>query len=75
MELLGKGGFSEVYKAYDLDENKNVAIKMSSTIGIKQQLSHYIVREYENHIKLQHPNIAKLYQVVEVTENNVCIAL
>ncbi len=36
MELLGKGGFSEVYKAYDLDENKNVAVKMSSTIGLKQ---------------------------------------
>jgi tousled-like kinase len=28
LHLLGRGGFSEVYKAYDLDEMKHVACKI-----------------------------------------------
>jgi tousled-like kinase len=27
LSLLGKGGYSEVYKAYDLDQNIDIAVK------------------------------------------------
>lgn len=33
MELLGKGGFGEVYKCFDLEENDIVAIKINN-IGL-----------------------------------------
>ena len=29
LELLGKGGFSQVYRGFDLEENIEVAIKLS----------------------------------------------
>lgn len=73
--MLGKGGFSEVYRAYDLEENRYVALKVSQTSGLKSELAHYIVREYENHMKLDHPNIAKLISVLEVTSDSVHIIL
>jgi serine/threonine protein kinase len=53
-----------------------VAIKISSIADLNTNIEHYIVREYQNHLKLDHPNIAKLYEVVEVMANHsVCIAL
>ena len=33
MELLGKGGFGEVYKCFDLEEHEVVAIKINN-IGL-----------------------------------------
>ncbi len=29
LRLIGKGGFSEVYEAYDLDRHQTVAVKLS----------------------------------------------
>lgn len=30
LELLGKGGFSEVYRCYDLEDNTEKALKLSN---------------------------------------------
>ena len=66
LELIGKGGFSEVYRAYDLDTDQFVALKYTSFKGVSQGVAHYVIREYENHKKLSHPNIAELYDVIDL---------
>lgn len=53
-----------MYKGYDLENNRYVGVKVSQTSAFKGEIAHYIVREYENHIKLEHENIAKLYEVI-----------
>jgi tousled-like kinase len=72
LELVGKGGFSEVYRSYDLYANQTVAIKLSSVehllqgCGNKHEYLKHIKREYEIHKQLDHPNIVKLTEVIEI---------
>ena len=71
MSLLGKGGFSEVYKAYDLVELREVACKIHQLNSSWSELSkqNYIkhaIRENRVHRELGHPNIVKLYDSVEM---------
>ncbi len=64
--LLGKGGFSEVYKGYDTDELREVAIKIHefqsnwNTTARENYVKH-AVRENNVHKLLSHPNIVQLY--------------
>lgn len=66
MGLLGKGGFSEVYKGYDTDELREVAIKIHefqsnwNTTARENYVKH-AVRENNVHKLLSHPNIVQLY--------------
>lgn len=71
MDLLGKGGFSEVYRAFDLSEMKTVACKIhelnsSWTNERKANYTKHALREYEIHKRMHHPNIVQLYDVFEV---------
>ncbi|CAD8087120.1 unnamed protein product [Paramecium sonneborni] len=80
LQLLGKGGFSEVYKGYDLKELKYVACKIHqlnpdwSTIS-KSNYVKYATREYKVHKELLHPNIVRLYDSVEIDLNTFCTVL
>ncbi|KAF4520963.1 hypothetical protein B566_EDAN011599 [Ephemera danica] len=58
--LLGKGGFSEVHKAFDLKEQRYVA---------------HALREYNIHKALDHPRVVKLYDVFEIDANSFCTVL
>ncbi|CAD8073629.1 unnamed protein product [Paramecium sonneborni] len=80
LSLLGKGGFSEVYKGYDLKEMKHVACKIHQlnqnwTINSKSYYVNLVTKEFKVHKELQHPNILKLYDSVEIDSNTFCTIL
>jgi predicted ATPase len=69
LEMLGKGGMGAVYKARDTEQGKIVAIKILSNQSIQiEDLKHRFNREATTGLKLDHPNIVKIYEVGE--ENN-----
>ncbi len=63
-ELIGVGGMAVVYKAYDIEEDKIVAIKIlkDEYLGNKE-----FIKSFKNESKaiavLSHPNIVKVYDV------------
>lgn len=67
-DLIGKGGFSKVYKAFDEQEKRWVALKFyEGTIGDK-----YGIREELNKvIHLAHPNLVRYYDAVSIQKPNV----
>ncbi len=69
--LLGRGGFSEVYKAFDLDELQFVAVKIHQLNpgwgeAKKQAYVRHAVRECSIHKDLQHPCIVALHDIFEI---------
>ncbi|KAJ6847912.1 serine/threonine-protein kinase TOUSLED [Iris pallida] len=80
LNLLGKGGFSEVYKAYDLLENRYVACKLHGLNAQwseekKQSYIRHAVREYDIHKTLVHPHIVRLWDIFEIDHNTFCTVL
>ncbi|CAM6114535.1 unnamed protein product [Calypogeia fissa] len=80
LNLLGKGGFSEVYKAYDLVDYKYVACKLH---GLNAQWSEekkrsyvrHAIREYNIHKSLVHSHIVRLWDIFEIDHNTFCTVL
>ncbi|KAK2570247.1 Serine/threonine-protein kinase tousled-like 1 [Acropora cervicornis] len=75
LNLLGKGGFSEVYKGYDLVEHRYVACKIHqlSKEWKEDKKANYIkhaLREYNIHKSLDHPRIVHLYDVFEIGQHS-----
>lgn len=80
LSLMGKGGFSEVYKAYDLEELKLVACKIhqlsqSWSENFKSNYIKHALRENQVHKNLQHPNIVSHLDSVEIDSNSFCAVL
>jgi len=80
LHLLGKGGFSEVYKGFDLIELRDVACKIHqlSTSWSDRKKENYIkhaIREYNIHKSVVHPKIVTLYDVFEIDDNSFCTVL
>lgn len=80
LSLLGRGGFSEVFKAYDLLENDQVACKIHQlnpqwSEDKKANYTKHAVREYNIHKALSHPRIVKLRDVFEIDDNSFCTVL
>jgi hypothetical protein len=74
ISLLGKGGFSEVWKAFDLIRLMDVAVKvhqLSDSWGEEKKASYtkHATREYCIHKDLSHPHVVKLYDVFEINSN------
>lgn len=70
IRLLGEGGMGAVYLAEDPDLNRQVAIKLVARHlcdlpGLKGQLR----REANALAKLNHPNIAQVYDLLDVDEH------
>uniref|UniRef100_A0A8B9RKV0 Protein kinase domain-containing protein n=1 Tax=Astyanax mexicanus TaxID=7994 RepID=A0A8B9RKV0_ASTMX len=66
LHLLGRGGFSEVYKAFDLFEQRYAAVKIHQLNKNwreekKENYHKHACREYRIHKQLDHPRIVKLY--------------
>ncbi|KAL9275719.1 Serine/threonine-protein kinase TOUSLED-like protein [Drosera capensis] len=80
LNLLGRGGFCEVYKAYDLMDYKYVACKLH---GLNQQWAEekkksymrHAIREYNIHKTLVHNNIVRLWDTFEIDQNTFCTVL
>ncbi|KAJ0803053.1 putative protein kinase TLK family [Helianthus annuus] len=74
LNLLGKGGFSEVYKAFDLVEYRYVACKLHGlnanwSEDKKQSYIRHAIREYNIHKTLIHHNIVRLWDIFEIDQN------
>jgi tousled-like kinase len=80
MSQLGKGGFSEVWRAFDLNEVQEVAVKIHqldprwSEAKIENYTKH-VAREYEIHRDVRHPRIVSLYDVFEIDDNSFATVL
>ncbi|KAK9123001.1 hypothetical protein Sjap_012603 [Stephania japonica] len=80
LNLLGKGGFSEVYKAYDLVEYRYVACKLHGLNAQwseekKQSYIRHAIREYNIHKGLIHHHIVRLWDIFEIDQNTFCTVL
>lgn len=80
LSLLGKGGYSEVYRAYDLFEHIDLAIKFHQLSPnwaevIKANYIKHALRENKIHRELNHPRIVKHYDTLEVDNNCFCTVL
>ncbi|KAG8192362.1 hypothetical protein JTE90_029093 [Oedothorax gibbosus] len=78
--LLGKGGFSEVHKAFDLKDQRYVACKIHQLNkdwkdDKKANYIKHALREYNIHKSLDHPRVVKLYDVFEIDPNSFCTVL
>jgi len=78
--LLGKGGFSEVWRAYDLVELREVAVKIHQldprwSDSKKENYTKHVSREYEIHRNVRHPRIVSLYDVFEIDNNSFATVL
>lgn len=78
--LLGKGGFSEVHKAFDLKEQRYVACKIHQLNkewkdDKKANYIKHALREYNIHKSLEHPRIVRLFDVFEIDTNSFCTVL
>ncbi|XP_020506844.1 serine/threonine-protein kinase tousled-like 2 isoform X1 [Labrus bergylta] len=78
--LLGKGGFSEVFKAFDLTEQRYVAIKIHQLNKNwreekKQNYHKHACREYRIHKELDHPRIVKLFDYFSLETDSFCTVL
>ncbi|KAJ3177922.1 hypothetical protein HDU87_004204 [Geranomyces variabilis] len=80
MSLIGKGGFSEVYKAFDLVELRTVACKIHSLNDQwgEERKEFYIkhsLREYRIQKILDHPRVVKLFDVFEYDHLSFCTVM
>ena len=67
-DLLGKGGFSTVYKAEDKLLNRFVALKFFKN----QELHKYdVLAEIRKVIQLEHPNITRYYDVATLENRTI----
>ncbi len=63
VELMGRGGFSEVYRAYDPTLNRDVALKvLASTSRISDEAIVRFQREAQAAGILNHPNIVPVFE-------------
>jgi serine/threonine-protein kinase len=66
LESLGEGSLGAVYRAYDGDLARPVAVRiMSDGIRWDAALRSRLSREFQSIAGLQHPNIAELYELGE----------
>jgi tousled-like kinase len=80
LSLLGRGGYSEVYKAYDLENNIEVACKIHQlnpqwTQIIKENYIKHTIRENQIHKEINHPKVVRHYDTIEIDDCSFCTVL
>jgi tousled-like kinase len=73
--MLGRGGFSEVWKAIDLIDLKEVAVKFHQlnpqwSDERKESFIRHVTREYKIHHAMKHPRVVQLYDVLDIDVNS-----
>ncbi|EFC37364.1 predicted protein [Naegleria gruberi] len=79
MKMLGKGGFSEVYKAYDLTDFKVVACKIHQLNPNwkehrKENYIKHVLRECQINQSINHEKLIKMYDTF-VFDNNTFVTV
>jgi len=74
LNMLGKGGFSDVFKAFDLVEFREVACKIHRLCSHwkderKRSYQKHAEREFQIHRSLDHSRVVKLYDVFTIDIN------
>ena len=72
--LLGKGGFGQVYKAYHKLDGSEIAIKTVGKSGLSKAEISNLCRELDILQKVDHPNITKYFENYE-DENFIYICM
>ena len=80
VSLLGKGGYSEVYKAYDLENHMYVACKLHQLNQnwkeeVKDNYIKHTVRENQIHQEINHSKIVRHFDTIEIDNNSFCTVL
>ena len=80
ISLLGKGGYSEVYKAFDLQNQKYVACKIHQLNvnwreEVKDSYIKHTMRENQIMKEIHHRNIVQHYDTIEINNNSFCSVL
>lgn len=78
--MLGRGGFSEVYKAFDLVEFGFVAVKIHQLNSAwnrkrKESYTKHACREYNIQRTLKHERVVRLIDVFEIDDNSFATVL
>ncbi len=77
---MGKGGFSEVWEAYDSEKLREVAVKIHQidprwSEAKRENYTKHVSREYQIHRDVRHPRIVSLYDVFEIDSNSFATVL
>lgn len=80
LSLLGKGGFSEVWRAMDMYERIEVAVKIHQLSPVwsderKQSYIRHVTREYTIHRDMMHDRVVRLFDVFEIDVNSFATVL
>ncbi|XP_024640782.1 serine/threonine-protein kinase TOUSLED [Medicago truncatula] len=80
LNLLGKGGFGEVYKAFDLLDHGYVACKLhglNAQWAEEKKLSYmrHAIRECHIHKTLVHRHIVRLWDIFQIDPDTFCTVL
>lgn len=80
LSLLGKGGFSEVWKSFDLELNRYVACKIHhvNKDWKEEKKANYVkhaLREKDIHKTLSHPRIVSLFDVFTIDNHSFATVL
>ena len=68
-QLIGRGGFAEVYRARERFSNKEIAIKITNKAKmVESKMINRIYNEIEIHSKMENKNIIQLFDSFEDNE-------
>jgi eukaryotic-like serine/threonine-protein kinase len=76
LSLLGRGGMGAVYKAYDPQLDRNVAVKLLRRVSLEgeRESELRLLREAQTLARLQHPNVVAVFDA-GLTPRGVFIAM
>lgn len=69
VDFLGQGGMGKVYRAYDPELIRTVAIKVIDWRSNRNVQKKRLLKEAQATARLSHPNIVKLYEIGEDDQN------